>query len=34
MKIIVLMGSPNKHGSTSILVDSFVQGRQSWPMPR
>ena len=26
MKIIVLMGSPNKHGSTSILVDEFVRG--------
>lgn len=26
MKIIVLMGSPNKNGSTAILVDSFVQG--------
>lgn len=26
MKIIVLMGSPNKNGSTVILVDSFVQG--------
>lgn len=26
MKIVVLMGSPNKKGSTSILVDSFVRG--------
>lgn len=26
MKIIVLMGSPNKHGSTGILADSFVRG--------
>ena len=26
MKIIVLMGSPNRKGSTSILVDSFVKG--------
>ena len=26
MRIIVLMGSPNKNGSTKILVDSFVQG--------
>ena len=26
MKIIVLMGSPNRNGSTSILVDSFVKG--------
>ena len=26
MKIVVLMGSPNKNGSTAILVDSFVQG--------
>jgi hypothetical protein len=23
MKIVVLMGSPNKRGSTSILVDEF-----------
>ena len=28
MKIIVLMGSPNRKGSTSILVDSFVKGAQ------
>jgi len=26
MKITVLMGSPNKKGSTSILVDSFKRG--------
>ena len=26
MKIIVLMGSPNKSGSTGILADSFVRG--------
>ena len=26
MKIIILMGSPNKNGSTRILVDSFVKG--------
>ena len=26
MKIAVLMGSPNKKGSTSILVDSFKRG--------
>jgi len=26
MKIVILMGSPNKNGSTAILVDSFVQG--------
>ena len=26
MKIIVLMGSPNRKGSTSLLVDSFVRG--------
>ena len=26
MKIIVLMGSPNKRGSTGILADSFVRG--------
>ena len=26
MKIVVLMGSSNKNGSTAILVDSFVQG--------
>ena len=28
MKIIVLMGSPNIHGSTALLVDSFVKGAQ------
>ena len=26
MKIIVLMGSPNKKGSTNILVENFVKG--------
>ena len=26
MKITVLMGSPNKRGSTSILVDEFIRG--------
>ena len=26
MKIVVLMGSPNLHGSTSILVNEFVRG--------
>lgn len=26
MKIVVLMGSPNKKGSTSILVDNFLKG--------
>lgn len=26
MKIVVLMGSPNKRGSTSILVDEFSKG--------
>ena len=26
MKIAVLMGSPNRKGSTSMLVDSFVNG--------
>jgi multimeric flavodoxin WrbA len=29
MKIEVLMGSPNKNGSTRILVDSFVHGAES-----
>ena len=29
MKIVILMGSPNKNGSTGILVDSFVQGAES-----
>lgn len=29
MKIVVLMGSPNKNGSTRILVDYFVQGAES-----
>lgn len=26
MKVIVLMGSPNKKGSTNVLVESFVRG--------
>ncbi len=26
MKIIILMGSPNKNGSTSILADNFAKG--------
>ncbi len=26
MKIIILMGSPNKNGSTAILADSFARG--------
>jgi len=26
MKIVILMGSPNRKGSTSILVDHFVRG--------
>lgn len=26
MKIIILQGSPNKNGSTSILAESFTQG--------
>lgn len=26
MKIVILMGSPNKNGSTAILVDSFLRG--------
>jgi multimeric flavodoxin WrbA len=29
MKIVVLMGSPNKNGSTRMLVDSFVKGAES-----
>ena len=28
MKIVVLMGSPNKKGSTSILVDHFKRGAE------
>ena len=28
MKIVVLMGSPNKNGSTSILVDNFKRGAE------
>ncbi|MCR4950244.1 MAG: flavodoxin family protein [Solobacterium sp.] len=28
MKIIVLMGSPNRRGSTSILVNEFVRGAE------
>ena len=26
MKITVLMGSPNRNGSTSLLVNEFVRG--------
>lgn len=26
MKIVILMGSPNKRGSTSLLVEQFVRG--------
>ena len=28
MKIVVLMGSPNKKGSTDILVENFVKGAE------
>ncbi|MDO4193278.1 MAG: flavodoxin family protein [Erysipelotrichaceae bacterium] len=28
MKIIVLMGSPNKHGSTGIIAEQFVKGAE------
>ena len=26
MKIVILMGSPNKHGSTSLLAEEFTRG--------
>lgn len=26
MKIVVLMGSPNRNGSTGLLVSEFVRG--------
>ena len=26
MKIVILMGSPNRKGSTAILVEQFVRG--------
>ena len=29
MKIVILLGSPNKNGSTRILVDSFVRGAEA-----
>ena len=29
MKITVLMGSPNRKGSTSILVNEFVRGEET-----
>lgn len=29
MKIVVLMGSPNERGSTSLLVESFKKGAES-----
>ena len=28
MKIVVLMGSPNKKGSTAVLVDHFKRGAE------
>ena len=28
MKIVILMGSPNPHGSTSILVENFRKGAE------
>ena len=28
MKIVVLMGSPNRKGSTSILVENFTRGAE------
>lgn len=28
MKIVILMGSPNRRGSTSILVENFVKGAE------
>ena len=28
MKILILMGSPNRKGSTSILVDNFKKGAE------
>ena len=28
MKIVVLSGSPHKHGTTSKLVDSFISGAE------
>ena len=28
MKIIVLMGSPNRNGSTGILVENFKNGAE------
>ena len=28
MKIVVLMGSPNQNGSTSILVQNFKKGAE------
>ncbi len=28
MKIVILMGSPNKNGSTNILVENFIKGAE------
>lgn len=28
MKIVILQGSPNKKGSTSLLAESFTKGAQ------
>ena len=29
MKIVILQGSPNKKGSTNILVENFSQGAEA-----
>ena len=28
MKIVVLEGSPNKHGSSNLLADQFIRGAE------
>lgn len=28
MKIVVLEGSPNQHGSSNMLADNFIRGGQ------
>ena len=33
MRIIILMGSPNRTGSTNILVENFVKGAEEATQP-
>ena len=33
MKIEILMGSPNREGSTNILVENFIKGAEEAGIP-